>query len=85
MAFLTGAIDRKNLARFKRLIRTSRIAELHQKPLRREDYYVVELRISMDPETIIRVLEKFNARTYSARKTKDGPAILSLLPQETYP
>jgi hypothetical protein len=70
MAFLTGAIDKKNLRRFKTLIATSQIAELYQRPYKQEGYYVVDLRISMDPETIIRVLDLYDTKTHLGSKTR---------------
>jgi hypothetical protein len=68
MAFLKGAIDKKNLANFKTLIRKSRIAEFHQDPHQEDDYYVVELNVSMDPEIIVRVLEQYDRKNFCRPK-----------------
>jgi len=64
MAFLTGAIDKDNFKRFAELVTRSQITEFHATPFREGNYYVVNLRVSMDPETIIEALDQYNTKSH---------------------
>ncbi len=68
MAFLTGAIDKSNIRRFRRLVRSSPIAEFDEKPCREENWYIVNLRISMDPETILEILQRYERKPSSVAR-----------------
>jgi hypothetical protein len=68
MAFLTGAIDKKNLRRFEKLVKRSRIADLYQKSCKQQKYYFVHLRISMDPEETLEILTRYNSGPVSSAR-----------------